>query len=150
MTAFKKPRVSIDDQLLKQQMFAQEGNLAVPVAQERQLDRALAGKEMSKQLKLEELGMKKKQMDAEIELGKGYLELGKQKLAMQKDQFHFNLMQDRKAVNVAKWGAALQLSFGIGNFMQDLKLQRKNESLLTKLLLQQDEIKRKRKEEENA
>lgn len=147
MTAYMKPKMTIDDQLTEQQIFAQEGagngrgELAVKAANPllRQQQAQMAGREIDKKLMYGRLGMQKKQQEHDIDMAKGGLDIAKKDLALGQSRYQFGMDQQRKAITLSRYNMGLQLAFGVGNFMQNIKLMRQqeyNQNLVRKLLEQ--------------
>ena len=152
MTAYMKPKMSIDDQLMEQDIFAREsggsprGELAVKTANPllRQQQRQMAGREMDKKLQYGALGMQKKQVEFNKEIGMGRLGIERGRLGLAEKSFNFNLDQRRKANTLARWNVGLQLAFGVGNFMETMKQRRIQQRNWNTMLALLDQSKKQR------
>jgi hypothetical protein len=86
------------------------------------------------------MGMQKKMMEHEIKMGEGGFELARKGQALSKKAFKFDLKQQSKAANIAKFGMALNLAMGMGGFIQSMRNRRKQDYLYNQTLLVQQAI----------
>jgi len=131
---------------LEQEMFRQQagsdgrGRLATTAPMERKLQAGMAGQKMQKDMNLMRLGMQKRSMEHEVKMGEGRLAIAKDQFGLNKKQFQWNLKNEAKATNIAKFGVALNLAMGLSGFMQQRKLSLKQDNLMTQMELQQQQM----------
>lgn len=116
------------------------GKQAVRAPIDRKLQAGFAGAQMDKMMNLTKLGMDQKRMEHEVKMGEGRLGLkaGMLKLGMKKADW--NLKMESKATNIAKFGVAMNLAFGLTGFMAKRKKIQWVDNMLMKLDLMGDDV----------
>jgi hypothetical protein len=133
MTAYMKPQDRGIYQEAEAQILASQqdgrGNLAVRHADPRlkALEAGKAGLQMDRTLQYGRLGMDKKRMEHEVKMGEGQLAINKERTNLVGNAFKWDLKQQSKATNIAKFGVALNLAFGLTGFVQKRKLMKQME-----------------------
>ncbi len=156
MTAYMKPQERGIYQEQEAQILGSQtsglGKRAVLQADPRlmQLHAGQAAGQMDRKLMYGRLGMQKEKMEHDIKMGEGGLELAKKGQRLSEKAFRFDLKQQSKATNIAKFGMAMNLAFGMGGFMQNLKNQRKTDFLIELQIANAKAIARERRAQQEA
>lgn len=129
---------------LEAETFKQQGAVRGPM--DRKLQGAMAGKKMGKHMDLLKLGMQKKSMEHQIKMGEGQLAQSSKRLGIAQKQFKWDLKQQAKATNIAKFGVALNLAMGIGDYMMSRKNQRMQDTLIMAQIAELKASKQRREE----
>jgi hypothetical protein len=114
---------------LEAETFKQQGAVRGPMDR-KLLQGAMAGKKMGKHMNLLQLGMQKRRMEHDIKMGEGQLAQSSKRLGMAQKKFKWDMKQQAKATNIAKFGVALNLAMGIGDYMMERKNQRLQDTLI--------------------
>ena len=155
MTAYMKPQERGVYQETEAQILGDQttgmGKRAVLGADPRlkELDRQRHKGAIDRKLMYGRLGMEKTRMEHSMKMSEGGLNIAKKGVNLSEKRFNFDLKQQSKAANIAKFGMALNLAMGMGSFVQNMKNQRKQDYLYNLTVqLQQQQLKRNREMEE--